>query len=266
MRLPAVFDWRTREVVWRQIRIYLRNWYTGLLPPALEPLIYLLVFGLGLGGFVTSLTWHGEHLPYLVYIAPGLITYTAFTAPFFQGLYGAYVRMHYQKTWEGQLGTQVELTHVVAGEMLWAAILGTTYAAIVSVVLALVCLTGLLHLVLLPLCLPLAFILGCATALLGLLFTSIIPTIDHMNLPAFLFGMPVGMLSNTFFPLAPHAHWLALVVALNPVANCAEGVRAMLIDGRLDIHLLWMAVGALLVLVVLFPVVERLMRRRVLGE
>ena len=40
--------------------------------------------------------------------------------------------MHYQKTWDAQLTTQVELEHVVCGEILWAALLGTLFAAIVG--------------------------------------------------------------------------------------------------------------------------------------
>ncbi len=264
----AACDWRTHEVLWRQARIYLRNWYTGFLPPACEPVLYLLVFGLGVGGIIGAITWRGEHLPYLAYIAPGLIAFSAFSAPFFQGMYGTFVRMHYQKTWEGQLGTQVELVHVITGEMLWCACMGATYAAIVSLVLGLFCALGILHLHwwLLPCCLPIALVLGCAMSLVGLLFTSFIPTIDHMNLPTFLIGFPVGFISDTYFPVVTHHAWLAALVALNPVHHCAEAMRALLVSGTVDDHAIWLVVECLIIVAVLFPIVVRLFRRRVLGE
>ena len=40
----------------------------------------------------------------------------------FQSLFGAFIRMRYQRTWEGQLTTQIDLRHVVWGEVLWAAL------------------------------------------------------------------------------------------------------------------------------------------------
>ena len=73
--------------------------------------------------------------------------YTAFTTPYFQGLYAAYVRMHYQKTWDGLLTSQVELPHVVWGEILWAGTLGMIFAALVCVALVLCGLVGLTSLV-----------------------------------------------------------------------------------------------------------------------
>jgi lipooligosaccharide transport system permease protein len=268
MDVAAAFDWRAWAVVRRQARVYLRNWYTALLPPVLEPILYLMAFGLGLGSYIGSLTWSGHVVPYLAYMAPGIVTYTAFNGPFFQGLYGAFVRMHYQKTWEGQLGTQVELTHVVAGEMLWAALQGTVYAAIVCLVLLVISACGFVHLVwwALPACLPIAFVLGCAVALVGLFFTAIMPSIDHMNLPTFLVGFPVGVLSDTYFPVVAKAAWLRVLVGLNPVHHAAESIRGLLLLGRLDHHVVYLVLICSVMVLVLFPLVVRLMRRRVLGE
>src|SRR4026208_1914540 len=95
----------------------------------------LLAFGLGLGGYVASLTWQGRPIEYMSYVAPGLLAYATFMTAIFQSLFGAFIRMRYQRTWEGQLTTQIELTHVIWGELLWAGLLATMYVAIVAVVL-----------------------------------------------------------------------------------------------------------------------------------
>ena len=103
--LRAALEWQSRAVVGRHLRVYLRNWYTSFLPPALEPLTMLLAFGAGLGGYVASLTWHGRPVDYMTYVAPGLLAYATFMTAIFQSLFGAFIRMRYQKTWEGQLTT-----------------------------------------------------------------------------------------------------------------------------------------------------------------
>ena len=52
--LVAALEWQSRAVVARHLRVYMRNWYTAFLPPALEPVTMLLAFGVGLGGYVNT--------------------------------------------------------------------------------------------------------------------------------------------------------------------------------------------------------------------
>jgi lipooligosaccharide transport system permease protein len=174
--------------------------------------------------------------------------------------------MRYQKTWEGQLTTQVELTHVVWGEVLWAGLLATTYAVIVSVVLAALQGVGLLALDLrwVPLLWPVSFVAACGFGALGLLFTAIVPTIDHMNLPIFLLVLPMGMLSSTYFPLE-HPVLVALSF-VNPLHHLAQAFRGVLIGGPVAGHLAGALLLSALLLAVLVPLDLRLLRRRVLGD
>ena len=103
--LGAAVDWQSRAVVMRHLRVYLRNWHTAFLPPALEPVTMLVAFGLGLGGYVATLRWQGHPIEYMTYVAPGLLAYATFMTAIFQSLFGAFIRMRYQRTWEGQLTT-----------------------------------------------------------------------------------------------------------------------------------------------------------------
>ena len=264
--LTAAVEWQSRAVVTRHLRVYVRNWHTAFLPPALEPVTMLLAFGLGLGGYVASLTWQGRPIEYMSYVAPGLLAYATFMTAIFQSLFGAFIRMRYQRTWEGQLTTQIELTHVIWGEVLWAGLLATMYVAIVAVVLAIFHAAGLLAIAvtLLPAVLPVAFVAGCAFAALGLCFTALLPTIDHMNLPIFLLVLPMGLLSSTYFPLE-HPVLVALNLA-NPLYHLAQAFRGILLGGPVAGHLAGVAVLSALMLGVLVPLDLRLLRRRVLGD
>jgi len=264
--LVAAFEWQSRAVVGRHLRVYLRNWHTAFLPPAIEPVTMLVAFGVGLGGYVASLTWQGHPIQYMTYVAPGLLAYATFMTAIFQSLFGAFIRMRYQRTWEGQLTTQIELSHVVWGEVLWAGVLATMYVAIVAVVLAGFDAAGLLsiRIALLPALLPIAFVAGSAFGALGLCFTAIVPTIDHMNLPIFLLVLPMGLLSSTYFPLE-HPALVALNLA-NPLYHLAQGFRGILIDGPVAAPLAGVALLSAVQLGVLVPLDLRLLRRRVLGD
>ncbi|MEZ5580524.1 MAG: ABC transporter permease [Candidatus Competibacteraceae bacterium] len=144
----------------------------------------------GIGWLHSGVRLRGRPISYLAYLAPGMLAYTAFMTAFFQALFAAYIRMHYQKTWEGQLVTQLRLEHVVWGEVLWATTLGTVYALIVTLVLwqgSPDRLVATAHWAGAFLVLPLLFLAALAFATLGLLFTALVPSIDHMNIPFFFF-------------------------------------------------------------------------------
>ena len=264
--LPAVV-WQSRAVLGRHLRVHLRNWRTITLPPVCEPLIMLLAFGVGLGRQIGDMVWQGGELDYLHYLAPGILAYTAFMSAFFQSLFAAFIRMHFQKSWEGQLTTQVRLEHVVWGEALWAATLATAYAAIVCIVLACFGVAGVLdlHWSWMPLVVPLLFFAALAFSAMGLFFTAILPSIDHMSLPFFLVIMPIGFASSTYFPL-PDVPALMVMAQLNPLHHLAEGLRWLLLRGELTWHPA--AAGGLcaVILVVLIPLDMRLLRKRVFGE
>jgi lipooligosaccharide transport system permease protein len=264
--LTAALDWQSRAVVARHLRVYLRNWYTAFLPPALEPLTMLVAFGVGLGGYVASLTWQGRPVEYMTYVAPGLLAYTTFMTAIFQSLFGAFIRMRYQRTWEGQLTTQLELAHVVWGEVLWAGLLATMYAAIVAAVLGAFDLAGLVSIrtAWLPALLPLAFVAACGFGALGLCFTAVLPTIDHMNLPVFLLVIPMGFLSSTYFPLEHPA--LVALNLVNPLYHLTRVCRGVLIGGPVLAPLAGVTALSAILLAVLVPLDLRLLRRRVLGE
>lgn len=265
--LSGLWQWQSRAVLARHVRVHLRNWHTVTLPPVCEPLIMLLTFGVGLGRQMGEMTWQGRALDYMHYLGPGVLAYTAFMSSFFQSLFAAFIRMHFQKSWEGQLTTQVRLEHVVWGEALWAATLATVYATVVCVVLAGFGLGGWLtmHWWWMPAVVPLLFLTALAFSSMGLFFTAVLPSIDHMSLPFFLVIMPIGFASSTYFPLPDSAVFNA-VAAVNPLHHLAEGLRWLLLEGRPTWHLGACAGLCLVLIGVLIPVDMRLLRRRVFGD
>ena len=175
--------------------------------------------------------------------------------------------MFYQKTWDGILATQVELPSVVWGEILWAAVRGMANITIVSAVIAVFGALGIVDvkpqfMLFLPF---LGFIVGCAVASFALIFTAIVPAIDHMNYPVFLIGWPVSLVSNTFFPIAPQSKALFALMQINPVYHLAEASRGLIVLGDPGPHLAGLLASSMLWLVPSTLLAVRLTRRRVLG-
>jgi len=266
--LAAVGDWRARAVLRRNLRVFMRNWRTALLPPAFEPIVFFLAFGIGLDRHVGGISYGSQTLDYATYVAPGLLAYSAWGTPFYEGLYSAYVRMFYQKTWDGILATQVELHHLLWGEILWAGARGFVNLCIVACVLAGFHALGFVQLQLqwLPLLPFIGAVAGWVFAAFGLIFTAIVPSIDHMNYPVFLIGIPLSLVSNTYFPVRPETAWLRWLMELNPVYQLAETFRGALVTGSFDQHAWRLLVLCGIYLAGLFLLAEHLLKKRVLGS
>ncbi|MSP91703.1 MAG: hypothetical protein EXR79_07850 [Myxococcales bacterium] len=266
--LASLPDWRSRAVLARNFRVWRRNWKTSFVPPAMEPVVSFFAFGLGLGAHVGGIAIDGRTVDYATWMAPGLLAYAVFTSSYYEALYGSYVRMFYQKTWDGMLASQVEVRHVVWGEILWAGLRGTMNAAVVAGVLGLGCALGVLDLhwpwlAVLPL---LGFVAAWAFAAAALIFTALVPSIDHMNYAVFLVGFPLSLTSGTYFPVEAAGPWLHLVMQVNPLFHLASVYRALLIGGDVAGPMVGLALTAGVGLVVTAGFAHGLLRRRVLGD
>jgi lipooligosaccharide transport system permease protein len=266
--VTALRDWRTWAVFRRNARVYLRNWRTAFLPPAMEPVVYFLAFGMGLGTFIGSILYEGEQVAYGTYVAPGLLAFTAFSTSFFEALYGSYVRMFYQKTWDGILGTQVELQHILWGEVTWAGCRGGMNSAVVMLVLLLFDLSGLIAIDWsgIFLILPIAFLAGWAFGSFAIIFTAIVPSIDHMNFPVFLVGIPLGMTSNTYFPLEERVPELMAIIPVNPLYHLAEINRGLLLHGSWAWHVVGLLLTGSVLLFGCMTIAQKLMEKRLFGQ
>ena len=74
-----------------------------------EPVLYLVALGFGLGAFVKEI----NGVPYIKFIAPGLIASSSMFAAAFECTYGTYIRMTYQKTFDAILATPVNIDDLV---------------------------------------------------------------------------------------------------------------------------------------------------------
>ncbi|MBD3160640.1 MAG: ABC transporter permease [Candidatus Eisenbacteria bacterium] len=245
--------------VWRRdLDVYLTTWKTNFLPPLLEPVFYVLAFGLGIGSLIGDLVYQGVTVSYLRFMAPGVLAVAIMFWSFFENTYASFVRMYYQRTFDAMMATPLLVEDVIAGEILW----GTTKSLLASVIMLGV-LTGF-GLVAYPTGLwvvPLAVLGGLLFASLGMICTAVTPNIDTFNFPIFVFVFPMFMFSGTFFPIDILPEWARILAWILPLTHVSLLVRGSTLGWYPD-GAVWSLLYLTLVTAAAFLVALLLMKRR----
>jgi lipooligosaccharide transport system permease protein len=207
--------------VWqRHLTVYTKLYKSSIALNFVEPVLYLAALGLGLGAFVHQI----NGVPYIQFIAPGIIASSSMFAAIYECTYGTYVRMTYQKTFDAILATPVNIDDLVAGELLWGATKSLLYGTIIIIVISLFGLVGSAFIVL---AVPALFITGLIFAEISVIFTSIVPGIDSFNYFYTLFMTPMFLFSGIFFPLDNLSPLVTKIAFFTPLYHLVNVCRAL---------------------------------------
>lgn len=253
-RIPSISP-RAYKVWQRNKDVFMKNIKLNFLPPFLEPILYLIALGFGLGKFVESI----DGVPYAKFIAPALIAVSVMYASFFECSYSSYVRMYYQKTFDAIIATPLTIEDVIAGELLWGATRSMINATVMIPVIALF---GLIDIRYSLLIIPFAFLGGLLFAAIGMCFTAVTPNIMSINYPVLLFITPMFLFSGTFFPLSalpvPIQYF---AIAFLPLTHIVNVIRPLSF-GVLSTSILFDVAWVLVVTVILLVLSINLMKKR----
>ena len=234
MKLYPPLSRRFFRVWQRNWTVYRQSWKISFIPPLLEPLFYLLAFGVGLSALVGNIRYGGMEISYVRFIAPALIAITVMNSSFFENTYASFVpdvlpedlrrndgdaahrggdhrrRDHLG----GDQGGDRNGDHDGRDQFLRPDPLpgGAAPAA--------ARLSG-----------------GLAFGAAGMICTSLVPNIELFNLPVFLFITPMFLFGGTFFPVENLPGWAQTTAALLPLTHLVDLSRAFT-NGRIDAGLL----------------------------
>jgi ABC-2 type transport system permease protein len=217
----------------------LRHDRTELITRAIQPILWLVVFGETFSRIHAVPT---GGVPYLDYLAPGIIAQSALFVAIFYGI---------QIIWERDAGVLTKLlvtptprTALVAGKAFAAGIRAVAQALVVLVVAALlgVSLTWnpikLLGVVVLV-------VLGAAFfACLSVTIAGLVLRRDRLMGIGQAITMPLFFASNALYPVALMPAWLRAVSHVNPLTYEVSGLRGLLIGQPTDY---WLDFGVLIV-------------------
>jgi lipooligosaccharide transport system permease protein len=203
------------DVFRKSLRYYLVTTFS-------EPILYLLAFGLGVGGLVGSVKTQGMEISYRSFVFAGIIGQTVLFQGFYEASYGGFIRMYYQKIFSAMAVTPITLSEVLWGELLWDATKATVAAEVVT---ALGVALGDFPPRALAAVLPLAFFSSLLFAGLGLAVAARAKTIDEISYPQYLVVFPMFLFCGVFYPIEtlPAAlQWVAWALPLTSVNSLAR--------------------------------------------
>jgi lipooligosaccharide transport system permease protein len=246
---------RTWRVLQRHWTVYTKLYKSSFALNFVEPVLYLLAMGMGLGIFVQDI--NGQ--PYIKFIGPGIIASSSMFAAVYECTYGTYIRMTFQKTFDAILATPVNLDDLVAAELAWAAVKSVIYGLTIMIVVAAF---GLVDSPLLLLSVPFIFLCGLIFAEVSMITTALVPGIDSFSYFYTLFMTPLFLFSGIFFPVESLPKAVAGFAWLTPLYHLVNICRAFAAGQVTSVigSMAWIAVVA----AALAPVPFRMMRRRVI--
>jgi lipooligosaccharide transport system permease protein len=238
---------RLYSVWYRHMRVYTKNLLSNGLPPFLEPLLFLLGVGLGLGKYITETM---EGLSYIEFLGTGLLVTAAMFTAAFECTYGTFIRLEFEKVYDGMLAAPITVNNLIVGEIIWAGTKGFFFSFAVLCVLTAF---GIIHLPQALLAPFVGFLTGMMFATLSLWITSFVKTINHFNFYLTGFISPMFFFSGVVFPtsnLPPSVRFMAEVVPLTHAvrlarAVCTSSYRASLLGDLAYVCLFIAIVGML---------------------
>ena len=257
---PALYK-RLYSVWFRHMRVYAQNIFSNAFPPFFEPLIFLVGVGLGLGGYIEPI--NGK--PYIDFLAIGLLVTSSMWTAFFECTFGTFIRMEFQKVYDGMLAAPITANDLIVGEILWAGSKGFFFSFAVLATLSIVSLFPNVGLSIpLPNALAAPFI-GFINALMfasmALLITSFVKTINHFNF--FMTGLisPMFFFAGVVFPIDNLPKLLQYVAELVPLTHSVRILRCIC-DETLSPALLWDAAYIIVfTLIMALLAIKRLKKR-----
>ncbi len=241
--------------VWqRNFTVYTKLYKSSLVLNFVDPILYLAALGLGLGALIKEI----NGIPYVKFIAPGIVASSAMFSAIYECTYGTYVRMYYQRTFDAILSTPINIYELIAGELLWGATKSTWYGITIIVVIASF---GLVESYKILFLIPILFLSGLIFAQISIIAVAIVPGIDSFNYFYTLLITPMFLFSGIFFPLDKLPPIISDIAYFTPLVHLVNVARAFAFGEFTVINdVLWIAVTA----IILLPLPFLLLKKRII--
>jgi lipooligosaccharide transport system permease protein len=206
-------------VMSREVANFRTFWKATTFSSLLEPIVYLLAFGLGLGATLVNRV---DGLDYVQYVGTGMVATAVIFSSAFPAMFGTFVKERFQRTYDAILAAPVDVEELVTAEMLWIGLRSSLYGCfplIVSFAFGLDPTPGML---LVPL---FAFFTSLIFSAFGITVAASVAKIDQFNYVTTLFITPLFLVAGTFFPINQLPEGVQIASQLNPLHHLVELVR-----------------------------------------
>ncbi|MCK5266605.1 MAG: ABC transporter permease [Spirochaetes bacterium] len=214
---------RIYSVWYRHIRVYTKHLLSNGLPPFLEPLIFLAGIGIGLGMHIKQM----DGIPYIAFLASAIMAPPAMFTAAFECSFGTFIRLEYDKVYDGMIGASITVKDLFLGEILFAGTKGFFFSAAVLLIISLFGLASYPTVIFAPIA---GFLTGLMFASFSLFITSFVKTINHFNFYFTGFLTPMFFFSGLVFPLSNIPEAIRWIAELLPLAHSVRVIRVLCLN------------------------------------
>lgn len=218
-------------IIWEKWVEFRRDFYKITLAAMVAPLMYLLVFGLGI-----QTMSHGE--PYLNFLIPGVVALTSMNGSFNAIAQNLNVQRLYEKALDQVMISPTPLWQFIVGQIIGGSLRGM-YAGCVILALTMPIGTGLVFngwsfLIL--------FLNGAVFSSVGVVVSFVAK--NHADVPRFsnYIIMPMAYLCNTFFSVERIPRGLREVVSMLPLSQTSSMIRSIACKDQGSLRGIWILV------------------------
>lgn len=211
-------------ILWEKWTEFKRDFYKITLAAMVAPLMYLVVFGLGI-----QTVSHGE--PYLNFLIPGVVALTTMNGSFNAIAQNLNVQRLYEKAFDQVMISPTPLWQFMVGQVIGGSLRGL-YAGAVILILTLPIGTGLIFN---GFSFLIMFLNGAVFSILGVVVSFYAK--NHADVPRFsnYVIMPMAYLCNTFFSSAQMPPGIREVVSVLPLSLTSGMLRKIASGGSPDL-------------------------------
>jgi lipooligosaccharide transport system permease protein len=199
-------------------RAYARTWRASIMSTFVNPTLYLLAMGVGLGSFINKNSNPAAlgHSSYLQFVAPALAATAAATTAASESMFPIMGAIKWQRTYYAMLATPLRVGDVLAGHLVWIAARIATAVGSYLVVMAAFGTTPSFESIAI---LPVGILTGAAFAAPLAAFAATQDRDGGFSLVFRLGVVPLFLFSGVFFPLSQLPVALRLLAYITPLWN-----------------------------------------------
>ncbi len=232
-----------------EARIYRRTWRGSVVSSFLNPVLYMLAMGVGLGSLVDENMPGGvDGVSYLTFIAPGILVATAMQTGAGEGAWKVMGGIEWQKTWQARLASPIGIEGLVLGHILWSTARVFAVSVIFAAVIASFRVAPLFESLL---AVGPSVLVGAAMVSATTAFTVRLKSPTGLPLFFRFVVIPMFLFSGAFFPVSQLPNWLQPVAIVTPMYHGVELARAIVV-GQSPAIAWWVSVAYLLAWIIGF--------------
>jgi lipooligosaccharide transport system permease protein len=206
-------------IMGRELANFRTYWRGTTFSSVLEPIVYLLAFGLGLG---STLVNNVDGLSYVQYVGTGMVATAVIFSSALPAMFGTFVKHRFQNTYDAILAAPVDVEEVVTAEMLWIGLRSGVYGCCPLLVAIGFGLDPTWAMLLVPF---FCFITALGFAAFGITVAATAEKIDQFNYVTSLVITPLFLVAGTFFPISGLPQGVQYAAQLNPLYHLVQLVR-----------------------------------------